>query len=435
MLSNAIQFDLPATASYIVGRTNTTWLPLGSATYTPDTGTRLLRFVLSDGRGFLDPSSVVLSFRLMNTGAGKLRLRDVPITIFRRIKCFCNGTLIEDLVEAPRLASLMRLCEPKERQENEKLLSNWTEGDAHDRSDVGIPPGYGRRVYTDLRILGIFRIAKHLPISHMSITIEFELADGAEAFYSPMAAVADPALPAVAHSQSYALQDVQIQGDMLELTQELLSRYSSLLDQGKHFPIAFTTWTNSRHVLLNARDQDVATTRALSLLKTVFISFSTTDTRTLFASSQPTGFAGKFATWNTFLNPRYTVSAQWSDDQDQFNWEVQIGGRHWPAHHVRGVNSETYYHLRQALDMAVWGQSSFNISDWNHIRWLAGIDLERGAGTLDNLSMTGYSTRAGEPLTFKLKGFDTAAMPNVAYLHLCHDAILTVSRGGCEVSI
>jgi len=132
VLSNAIQFDLPATASYIIGRTNTTWLPLGSATYTPDAGTRLLRFVLSDARGFLDPSSVVLSFRLMNTGAGKLRLRDVPITIFRRIKCFCNGTLIEDIVEAPRLASLMRLCEPKERQENEKLMSNWTENDAHE---------------------------------------------------------------------------------------------------------------------------------------------------------------------------------------------------------------------------------------------------------------------------------------------------------------
>ena len=125
VLSNAIQFDLPATASYIVGRTNTTWLPLGSASYTPDAGTRLLRFVLSDARGFLDPSSVVLSFRLMNTGTGKLRLRDVPITIFRRVKCFCNGTLVEDIIEAPRLASLMRLCEPNERQENEQLLSNW----------------------------------------------------------------------------------------------------------------------------------------------------------------------------------------------------------------------------------------------------------------------------------------------------------------------
>ena len=108
VLSNAIQFDLPATASYIVGRSNTTWLPLGSAQYTPDQGTRLLRFVISDTRGFLDPSSVVLSFRLMNTAAaGNLRLRDTPITIFRRIKVFCSGTLVEDITEVPRLASFL----------------------------------------------------------------------------------------------------------------------------------------------------------------------------------------------------------------------------------------------------------------------------------------------------------------------------------------
>ena len=106
----------------------------------------------------------------------------------------------------------------------------------------------------------------------MSITCEFELGDGADIFFSSMPAVMNTASPpvqvaaAVVHSQSYALQDVQIQGDMVELSPELLSRYTSLLDQGKHFPIAFTTWTNSRHVLLDAGDQDVATTRALSLL-------------------------------------------------------------------------------------------------------------------------------------------------------------------------
>ena len=85
--------------------------------------------------------------------------------------------------------------------------------------------------------------------------------------------------------------------------------------------------------------------------------------------------------------------------------------------------------------MAVWGQSSFNAAEWNSLKWVAGIDLERGSGSLDNLSMTGISTRSGEPLVFKLRGFNTAAMPDTAFIHLVHDAILTISKGGCEVSV
>ena len=112
----------------------------------------------------------------MNTGStGNLRFRDTPITIFRRIKVFASGTLVEDITEAPRLASLMRMCEPKERLENEKILSNWTERDSGYRSGAGIPPGQARRVYTDLRILGLFRISEHLPIRHFALTLEFEL--------------------------------------------------------------------------------------------------------------------------------------------------------------------------------------------------------------------------------------------------------------------
>ena len=224
---------------------------------------------------------------------------------------------------------------------------------------------------------------------------------------------------------------------MVELSPELLSRYTSLLDQGKHFPISFTTWTNSRHVLLNAVDQDVASTRALSLLKTAFISFTYSNLPANFwdAASIAAGYNGIFTSWNMFLNPLFQVAQQWTDTSDSWNWELQIGGRHWPAHQVRGVGAESYYHFRQSLDMAVWGQSSFNINDWAQLRWVGGIDLETAGGSLDNMSYTGFSTRAGEPITFKIKGFDTANMPDVAYLHLVHDAILTISRGGAEISL
>ena len=54
----------------------------------------------------------------------------------------------------------------------------------------------------------------------------------------------------------------------------------------------------------------------------------------------------------------------------------------------------------------------------------------------ENLAEVIESTqRSGEPIVFKLRGFNTASMPDTAFIHLCHDAILTVSKGGCEVSV
>jgi len=71
--------------------------PLGGSPYNPVQGTRLLRIVISDGKSFLDPSTVQLNFRLRNIGAtGKLRLRGEPITLFKRIRTLV-GTEVENL--------------------------------------------------------------------------------------------------------------------------------------------------------------------------------------------------------------------------------------------------------------------------------------------------------------------------------------------------
>ena len=104
-----------------------------------------------------------------------------------------------------------------------------------------------------------------------------------------------------------------------------------------------TTWTNSRHVLQDAADQDVGTTRALSLLKTAFITFTNNNFTGFWdATSIGLGFNGLLTSWNTFLNPMYAVAPQWTDTDDHYNWELQVGGRHWPSHQVRGVGAETY---------------------------------------------------------------------------------------------
>ena len=83
------------------------------------------------------------------------------------------------------------------------------------------------------------------------------------------------------------------------------------------------------------------------------------------------------------------------------------------------------------------GFNSFDPARWRSTRWIAAIHVEKGAGTLDNLSFTGVATRSGEPVTFRLKDMRGNAddpMPTLAFLTLAHDAFVTISRAGCDIN-
>ena len=86
--------------------------------------------------------------------------------------------------------------------------------------------------------------------------------------------------------------------------------------------------------------------------------------------------------------------------------------------------------------MNIWGYNSFDPAGWRSTRWVAAVDLERAASTLDNLSFSGVSLRSGEPVTFKLKGIagGANARPTMAFLTLAYDAFMTISRAGCDIN-
>ena len=341
VLVNSLKFDLPDTASYIKERSNTTFWPLGGNIYSPTQGTRLIRFVLSDGTGFLDPSSVVFTCSLVNTSAvanRALRFRGPPITMFRRIRVLAGGTLIEDIQEAARLAQLLQWCDTRERNENNKIFSNWDEDEAAAGvADAGIARNLKRRIVTDLRIIGLMRVTKHIPLQWCPITLELELADGAEIFWGNSVDGAAGNPPAVNRSQSFALEDVTIQCDIVKVLPELLARYDSLLDSRNNLTIPFTTWATTRHTLAGAvGEYDIQTTRSLSLLKTVFLTFSHTDPNTI-AQLGAVDERALYGTSNLFLNPRYATAGERTTANDAFQWQVVIGGNAFPTFPCRGV--------------------------------------------------------------------------------------------------
>jgi hypothetical protein len=118
-LISSFEYTLPDTASYIKERHFSTFHPLGSNIYAPTQGTRLLRFVISDGTAFLDPSTVRLAFTLNNTtppGAdaaataalGLMKLAGPPLALFKRIRALVKGTVPPRVVVAGTPARVIR---------------------------------------------------------------------------------------------------------------------------------------------------------------------------------------------------------------------------------------------------------------------------------------------------------------------------------------
>jgi len=147
ILTKSFEYTLPPTASYIKERHQSTWTPLGSQIYAPD-NVKLIRFTLSDGTKFLDPSTVRLAFTFNNTGTGKTKLAGPPMILWNRCRLLIKGTPVEDIQDSGRLAYLLSLFDTKERQDANKAESFY---------DTDLAAGKSRRMTTPLDIFGFFR--------------------------------------------------------------------------------------------------------------------------------------------------------------------------------------------------------------------------------------------------------------------------------------
>ena len=113
-----LNFKLPQSASYVSGRRFATFFPQGSNIYSPNGGTRLIRFVLSDAQNLLDLSTFRLAFELTNTDA------TYPLWVtghpgqawFQRVRIYIGGTLIEDILMANRVSGMLELLKPANRR-------------------------------------------------------------------------------------------------------------------------------------------------------------------------------------------------------------------------------------------------------------------------------------------------------------------------------
>ena len=114
-LIDGLSFKLPPGASYVTDRKCSTFYSIGSNPYTPDGGVKLLKFQLNgDDGNWLDPSSVVVQFELVNqvdraVDAPVLRPLGQPHLFFKRLRVIAGGQVVEDEQDFEEIQSLLQV--------------------------------------------------------------------------------------------------------------------------------------------------------------------------------------------------------------------------------------------------------------------------------------------------------------------------------------
>jgi hypothetical protein len=445
-LIRSLQFSLPGNAGYILSRTNGTLFPQGGNQYSP-TGVRQIRFNISDATQFLDPHSMRLMFTLTNThGTHPLQLCGPPFVLFQRARLLCNGVVIEDHNYSHRQRMMMYHLQPQRR--NSSNLLEWTWQDEH-------PAGMGatgddaaareaeaarysqiagaasKRFLMDLPF-GLFKQSTYIPLKACPLTLELELIQtAAEGLWDTVGTTT--------RSTDFALSDVQLKLDTVQLRPDMHEQINQHLLSGQPMPIHFTGLATQMVALTGARTFTVNVNRAFSRLKSVYFNFYLPPAGPLSEAQR-----SQYGLSNYFYYPApgtgaVPPSAPLTVALDTLKWQLQIGAKTWPVRPVEGVN-ETAYRLRCALDEALYEEFDISIREYLSTKFIAAIDLEKAAiGPGAGASYSGVNTKGGEQLTFEIRDFPrqgdpaAGALPTQMYITCEYDCILNIRAEGCEM--
>ena len=104
VLIDALSFKLPGSGNYVQERRSVSFQTEGSNSYSPNAGTRVIRFKLST-EGWLDPSTVRVFTNVVNTDPWvelfPKAFRPIgPVhAFFRRLRITMRGVVIEDIMD------------------------------------------------------------------------------------------------------------------------------------------------------------------------------------------------------------------------------------------------------------------------------------------------------------------------------------------------
>ena len=450
-----LNFKLPQGASYVSGRKFSTFFPQGSNIYST-TGTRLIRFVISDAVNLLDLSTIRLAFQLTNTDAS-LALQPtghVGQCWFSRVRIYVGGCLCEDILLANRVSGMLQRCKPADRLWAESLeLMGQTSENPNTGSWVAgftagpyIPPiaaGTTRTIITPI-FSGLLQTHYLLPVNVGPLTIELELVNNA----NQCCAAGDWLYPNGSgaynvqqpFSQSFAMQNVRILADTVAVDNAVREELSRVLLAGGALPLHFSSYSTTMHNLQLATTANqswaVTLSRAFSRIKDIWITFDSDGSHGHRATE-----SNNFLNWHgkpTNGYESYGGSNQYYPQGGE-GWRFQMttGSLIFPDLPMASAQ-EAWYQLSKVLGLHSSLESvAIPPGEWLGTNFILALDMEKmssspGAGLS---AFTGLSTRnAGDTLRFAFENVtprDSPSTPQRQYVTLHMDLILELRAEGC----
>lgn len=470
-LVDSLSFKLSPGASYVTDRRSVTFHPQGSNIYESVNGVRLIRINLN-GDSWLDPSTFRLGFDLANTSsdAGKLlRPLSGPHSLFRRLRILCGGQCVEDISEFARVSQMMQLMKSKHSRQNEAsegFGSEWSETDfnsvyirptswtgasgevvadyksirqLNDTTFKGIGAGDSMRVLFK-PLCGIFSQPKFLPIRYCPIVIELELVSNPnDAILSSLSAnglfVNNPPVSFTTGntSTSWQIRNVEAKCDLVTLDNALDNSYAQHLLSGLSLPISYQTFVSQMQTIENTQKPNVNISRALTRLKSVFVSLVKDQEGTLAPGRKE--FNTFFSPMSVDNMPKPQLGAIYShihEPDGEFKFQIQIGSKLYPEYPIQS-HSEAFYQLKKTLGVQSSDVHSFDISsrDYRDNKLILAIDTEK----MLEAGWTGLNTRSGDLMSVKWEALtnETARLAQRMHIVLHADCIMEIRDSGVQV--
>ena len=428
-LIDALSFKLSNSASYITDRKSVTFWPTGSNIYKTNSGTKVIRFVLTNDN-WLDPSTVRVMFNLVNNDSdANKRLRPISgaWSFFRRMRVMCQGTLIEDF-DYNRTCEMFEVLTSLHNRDNDDIenfgyrADTLPPGENHTVNTLPGIPGQSYQTVGMKLCSGLLNQPKMLPLKYMPLTIELELVNDAnDVIVTPGV---NTEFTSSNTTSDWQIENVQLKCDICNLDNSLQNNYDSHLLSGKSLPINFNTYITQSQAI-TGQDVGVSLNRAITRLKSIFVTFyQTNDTE------KPTH--KEFCDFN---HPMDNATGLLYDKGYELEYQIQVGSKLFPEYPVRSL-SESFAQLKKCLGILGSNFHSVSITpkQYRNNRFIIGCDTEKAL----QAGFTGLNTRQGDLLSVKVKAMDksvltAAKMPDTMYIVLHSDQIMEISDAGVQV--
>ena len=352
-LIGGLGYKLKPGASYVTDRRKCTFYASGGSQYS-SSGVKVCRFnIVSDQ--WLDPSTfrVMFTLNVLNPASPinvTMPLHWNSAVLFRRCRVSCAGVVVEDMCDFHRLSLMLVAFKPVDEQKTIAMkgfclfdrvsdsadlrATDWNTGrdgleDADDRESYRVSDWGGASAIKKQRtvlfkpMLGILDQEKLIPLRYAPLQIEPGLVSNSADCVRVGLIKND-----ICNANWGGVSDIQCKMDLLTLGSSLQNEYASHLLSGRSLPISSSTYNHSSQSTNGDKDFSAHIHRALTRLKSVYITLFNNWTGT---GAGPAGvkLPAMRKVCNDFYHPA-SVNAMEDLEQGQHLVWLQVGSKLYP---------------------------------------------------------------------------------------------------------